>query len=1201
MQPGHGAGSCLMNNKKVLLTAKIAVSIALLWIVYRDIPLAAFREQLQHINPVVLLPIFALLLLNTFLSAWKWRILLNADGIHVPLSKLFATYLVGSFFNIFLPSSIGGDAYRVYDIGKHTARLPNAFASVLADRLSGFVALVILSILASVPVAARAGQSWLIAFPVAAGVALAVAIQMLSRHGPAETLLRVTRVDRIGAFSQFVHQCIECLIVYRRKPGVAIRVMAISFAFQLSMIFCVSLMGQCLAIRTSFFHYVAFVPLIELAAAIPISIYGIGIRDFVYAFLFTQFADVSDTASRSLALLYLFTNVVYAMLGGILFFSRPSGERENTADAGIARLRKAWLTATMVTILIWAIFSWPLPKYVTRGIPSSSQNVELHNTLRMRHGDHLQLLYHFWLASDMVAGNTEFMHNMYEFNTGDDDDRYEPDAYYFPFSAIFTIGYWLSGRAFGWNLAGLVSLIVTYWATWTLARRFTSSVIISAVASLLAILLPYRWHALLGGSPTGFAMSLVPLVALGVDIAVRDGKARGGVLAGMGILLAYFSDLHVFFFSTLSIPFWCLLSLGVRVGCARLSRNDWVVIIKGLLPLVGFGLVACMLSFTTAKGLEQSAMHEGWQWSALRPLSPWRRGLLGWRIPSGATAVTSHIYVGYTLAIIFGAGALALLVEAFSRLTHSRKHDKRSPSLLAGGAPMVMILLGLATIGVVALALGTNGPFSGKLLEICRSVIPHYDMVRQPIKIFCLMPTLLSVACVLSISALASVFPKRKGLICVLFAVALVTEYRRQVSATICSLDTSQESYKSVANDSTYEANPPRALALPIWPGNDAHSSLYQYYASLYRIRMVNGYRPAVPADYMNDVFARLESLNVGVAMDEQLDWLINRGIYHVLLHEDAFPEKVSPFPVSVTLRKLLLNPRLELQARDERVWAFRILDSAKVLAVIETAWDFYFPSRIWEAERTGTTDAVQRQDSTASAERYIALNDENAEIRFVVRSRIGNAPGLHYLLRFRGSGKLGASVYIDGELQDSQTIATSGQEWKWRRIYVETQSEFFTPMLNVRSVEGYPEIDMCLLTAGEWISPAAGETLEIPASCLFHAGYTDLEEMQVMFHPDSEPDRKILYGPNLPLDKGIYDITIRAHAAANVNGNDTFGELSAVCGNQRFGPVTIRPEEESALRIKLCETLPLRIDFRYARTTAIGIEHVCIRRLPDS
>ncbi len=79
-----------------------------------------------------------LLLTNTFLSAWKWHILLKSDGIDIGLGTLTGSYLIGTFFNMFLPSNIGGDSYRILDIKKRSDDFMRSATSVFAHRLSGF-------------------------------------------------------------------------------------------------------------------------------------------------------------------------------------------------------------------------------------------------------------------------------------------------------------------------------------------------------------------------------------------------------------------------------------------------------------------------------------------------------------------------------------------------------------------------------------------------------------------------------------------------------------------------------------------------------------------------------------------------------------------------------------------------------------------------------------------------------------------------------------------------------------------------------------------------------------------------------------------------------------------------------------------------------------------------------------------------------
>ncbi|MCE9616341.1 MAG: flippase-like domain-containing protein [Lentisphaerae bacterium] len=297
---------------------KLLVSAGLIWALYRQVPLAEFRAHAAAFRPAPMAIVLVLLLLNTLLSSWKWQILLRADGVAVPLSKLFASYLIGTFCNLFLPSSIGGDAYRVYDIARYSSRGASSFASVLADRLSGFLALVALALVAAVPVALRARNAALLALPLLAAAAIVTALVCLSRRAPARLLLKLTRLERVPRVTGLVERVIDCFQRYQREPAVVARIMAIAFVFQLSVIVCVRLLAACLDIHAAFRYFAAFVPLISLMEAAPISIYGIGVRDAGYAFFF-GFAGLTPVQTRALALLYLITNVLYSLLGGVVF------------------------------------------------------------------------------------------------------------------------------------------------------------------------------------------------------------------------------------------------------------------------------------------------------------------------------------------------------------------------------------------------------------------------------------------------------------------------------------------------------------------------------------------------------------------------------------------------------------------------------------------------------------------------------------------------------------------------------------------------------------------------------------------------------------------------------------------------------------------------------------------------------------------
>ena len=302
----------------IMLIVKIAVSAALLGFLYRNTPLARIAAVLAASDFSLLALVGGILLVNTTLSAWKWRILLLADSIDIPLAKLVISYLIGGFFNLFLPSNIGGDSYRIYDIMRKSGQGARTAASVFADRLSGFVALACLSFGGSVFVALRLGRPLLVALPLFALAGLALILWLLWRRGPLLWLLRVSRLDRLPGLAAFLDKFFAAFARYGGDARTLARVMLISFAFQFLLVLAVYLMAAAIQARAPFVHFLAFVPLITLMEALPVSVYGIGVRDMGYVFFF-QWAGMGEAHTRALPIVFVAVTLCYALIGGALY------------------------------------------------------------------------------------------------------------------------------------------------------------------------------------------------------------------------------------------------------------------------------------------------------------------------------------------------------------------------------------------------------------------------------------------------------------------------------------------------------------------------------------------------------------------------------------------------------------------------------------------------------------------------------------------------------------------------------------------------------------------------------------------------------------------------------------------------------------------------------------------------------------------
>lgn len=803
-------------------------------------------------------------------------------------------------------------------------------------------------------------------------------------------------------------------------------------------------------------------------------------------------------------------------------------------------------------LLLWALFSWPLARHFTRAIPATERSAEGGPAVRLLvPGDHLQLLYHFWLARDMLARRTPPFANLYEFNVGDDRAHVNLSPYYIPFSLIYAACAPLAGDAAGWNLAGLAAVLLGIFGCYALARRFTRHTALALTIALAANAFPYRWITLLGGSPTGFAMGLLPWLWLGLDVAVRDRRPAGGWLAGASLLAAYGADLHVFYFGALAAPVWCALAWCAMPAALRPDAARLRALARALWPALALALTAAALSVATSRHLAATDMAGGRDWRTIKLFSPSMAGFCSWR----PLAMTNHLFFGVTLTALLACGLTGRLLAAADRTCAARPAGEDR----AAARPWLLIALLLAGICLVAaLALGANGPLGGLAMRAARKAIPKYTMIRQAVKVYCLMPALLTALAALLFSSCPAWRGGAARLwrpLALLLALLTVVEYRLQLRPALCALPARMPAYSAaVAHAAARRDLRPHALALPLWPGEAHWSSVYEYGIMRSRLRLLNGYSPSVPERYREDVFQRFESLNQGALDGDQAAALRALGARYIIFHEQPYPERVSPFPAAIALRRLLQHELLEPVAHEGQMWCFFLRDAPRPTAGIPALWGapLYGAALHWPF--AGRADAATRRSYPLRT-----------------RAPVAAAPALRYLLRVAGAGSL----------SDGNGLAVTNESTVARWI----EAPFAPPFGATWSVaSGAARIEHALLTAGAPPLPETGKPLRWAAADLFHSGATDVADGSVTLDPARDPQGVALHGPNLPLPPGRWRARLLT-APGTAAGAEIGRFVATVRGDiPHYANVPVLAGEPAICEFAYDGALPLRLEFHYHR-----------------
>ncbi|MFH1313229.1 MAG: lysylphosphatidylglycerol synthase transmembrane domain-containing protein [Candidatus Eisenbacteria bacterium] len=314
-----------MNRSVVFKAVRFTVSAGLiLYLVIRLDP----DRILTHLSGIAAFPLVVASVMifgMIFINALRWKLILKAKGLDLSLAKSVYYSLISIFFSSFLPTSVGGDFVRVLSVSNETGRPADALASVLVDRLLGFLVLLPIGLI-SIPFVAGQLTEWrlvlgvgtiTLAFYVGAYVlVLRPVVRRLARL--LDPLLRL--LARFRARER-LEKTYVAIVSYRDCHGTIGVGLVLSVISKIFWIGACYMVGRALSIDLRFTALLLIVPVVELVRMIPISISGIGMREAAFVAMLRQFG-IADSMGFTFSVIVYVLFFGFALIGGALYGTR---------------------------------------------------------------------------------------------------------------------------------------------------------------------------------------------------------------------------------------------------------------------------------------------------------------------------------------------------------------------------------------------------------------------------------------------------------------------------------------------------------------------------------------------------------------------------------------------------------------------------------------------------------------------------------------------------------------------------------------------------------------------------------------------------------------------------------------------------------------------------------------------------------------
>jgi len=285
-----------------------------------------FASCIVGINRVLLALAIGSFLCQVLVTAVRWWVLLHIQNIVVALWEAVRLTFLGTFFNFIVPGTVGGDLVKAYYVSKHTPQKAAVLVSIFVDRFLGFAELSLLSAgMTAAALLVGLSDADQLARPIVAIAVVLAALGLVLTFLLSARFRRALHLQKLYGRLPIAHHIVaagDAVGLYRRRMGTLGKAVALTVVAHVFFVGAIALVGMSLSLDVPWYSYFIFVPLIYIAAAVPVTPGGVGVIEGLYVALFVS-ARCTSSQILALALLARAIPMFWALPGAIVAVTGP--------------------------------------------------------------------------------------------------------------------------------------------------------------------------------------------------------------------------------------------------------------------------------------------------------------------------------------------------------------------------------------------------------------------------------------------------------------------------------------------------------------------------------------------------------------------------------------------------------------------------------------------------------------------------------------------------------------------------------------------------------------------------------------------------------------------------------------------------------------------------------------------------------------